>query len=322
MEDGKGIAISIGITALIAGGVCAIVIPVSCQTKKDRDHNNFDWEGIKKSYFCLVKENEKSKYYLLKKDDNGKYEDTISNKDFDINKIMEYHSAEVYFIQNNKIKSEYTRDELNNIIDQFNVGNDNFIYADEGVVYTWKCIQNSYIGLYKNGEENTVCLLRDNDYSYNDLINGNSVNENEIINLRKAEQYFVESGNVKGEYKRTELRNIVSDYNIDDEKNELNEKKIFTWDDIKKSYIGLVDNNGDYTNTLLSDNDGQYKDMLSNKKVDDKSIIECYEAVPYFVQTDNVKVEYTNEELKTIVSKFDVGSKEYTTDNSKIKVKE
>ena len=60
MEEGKDIAISIGITALIVGGVCAIAIPASCQVKKDRDHNNFDWEGIKKSYFCLVKENEKS----------------------------------------------------------------------------------------------------------------------------------------------------------------------------------------------------------------------------------------------------------------------
>ena len=86
-----------------------------------------------------------------------------------------------------------------------------------------------------------------------------------------------------------------------------------TWDDIKKSYVGLVHVDGEYTTSLLKDNNnGLYEDIINNTIINKNDIIEYYSAVPYFVQTDNVKSEYKKEELKDIIKEFKLGSNEYT----------
>lgn len=85
------------------------------------------------------------------------------------------------------------------------------------------------------------------------------------------------------------------------------------WDDIKKSYVGLVHVDGEYTTSLLKDNNnGLYEDIINNTIINKNDIIEYYSAVPYFVQTENIKNSYTKEELKEIIKKFKIGSNEYT----------
>ncbi len=86
-----------------------------------------------------------------------------------------------------------------------------------------------------------------------------------------------------------------------------------TWDDIKKGYVGLVHVDGEYTTSLLKDNNnGLYEDIINNIIINKNDIIEYYSAVPYFAQTENIKNSYTKEELKEIVKEFKIGSNEYT----------
>lgn len=85
------------------------------------------------------------------------------------------------------------------------------------------------------------------------------------------------------------------------------------WDNIKKSYVGLVRVDGEYTTSLLKDNNnGLYEDIINNTIINKNDIIEYYSAVPYFTQTENIKNSYTKEELKEIVKEFKIGSNEYT----------
>ena len=93
-----------------------------------------------------------------------------------------------------------------------------------------------------------------------------------------------------------------------------NEKEnTVTWEEIKNSYVGLVNNDGEYSTNLLKDNNnGLYENIINNSIINKNDIIEYYSAVPYFVQTDNVKSEYKKEELKDIINEFKLGSNEYT----------
>ena len=56
----------------------------------------------------------------------------------------------------------------------------------------------------------------------------------------------------------------------------------------------------------------QYENIINNSIINKNDIIEYYSAIPYFVQTDNVKSEYKKEELKDIINEFKLGSNEYT----------
>lgn len=85
------------------------------------------------------------------------------------------------------------------------------------------------------------------------------------------------------------------------------------WDDVKKCYIALVNEDGIYTTSLLKDNNnGLYEDIINNTIINKNDIIEYYSVVPYFTQTENIKNSYTKEELKEIVKEFKIGSNEYT----------
>ena len=44
---------------------------------------------------------------------------------------------------------------------------------------------------------------------------------------------------------------------------------------------------------LKDNNNGIYEDIINNKIFNKNDIVEYYSAVPYFVQTDNVKSKYT-----------------------------
>lgn len=89
----------------------------------------------------------------------------------------------------------------------------------------------------------------------------------------------------------------------------------------KKSYVGLVNEDGIYTKELLKDNNnGIYEDIINNKIFNKNDIVEYYSAVPYFVQTDNVKSKYTKEELRNIIQEFKIGSQEYKYSDEYVKV--
>ena len=94
-----------------------------------------------------------------------------------------------------------------------------------------------------------------------------------------------------------------------------------TWDDVKNSYVGLVNEDSVYAKKLLKDNNnGIYEDIINNKIFNKNDIVEYYSAVPYFVQTDNVKREYTKEELSEIIKEFKIGSVEYEYSDEYVKV--
>ena len=98
-------------------------------------------------------------------------------------------------------------------------------------------------------------------------------------------------------------------------------KDIVKFDDVKNSYVGLVNEDGIYTKELLKDNNnGIYEDIINNKIFNKNDIVEYYSAVPYFVQTDNVKSEYTKEELSEIIQAFKIGSQEYKYSDEYVKV--
>ena len=85
-----------------------------------------------------------------------------------------------------------------------------------------------------------------------------------------------------------------------------------TWDDIKKSYIALVEEDGVYVKSLLKiKGNGIYENLLYDNVYFGNEILEYHEAVPYFVQTCNVKSSYTKNELKEIIKEFKIGSNEY-----------
>lgn len=86
-----------------------------------------------------------------------------------------------------------------------------------------------------------------------------------------------------------------------------------TWDDIKESYVALVEEDGVYVKSLLKiKGNGIYENLLYDSIYFGDEILEYHEAVPYFVQTDNVKSDYDKEELKNIIKEFKLGSNEYT----------
>ena len=98
-------------------------------------------------------------------------------------------------------------------------------------------------------------------------------------------------------------------------------ENIVNWDDIKNSYVGLINDDGEYSTNLLRDcNNGFYKDIINSDIYNKNDIVECHEAVPYFVQTDNVKSSYTKEELSSIIKKFKIGSDEYEYSEDYVKV--
>ena len=85
-----------------------------------------------------------------------------------------------------------------------------------------------------------------------------------------------------------------------------------TWDDIKESYVALVEEDGVYVKSLLKiKGNGIYENLLYDNVYFGNEILEYHEAVPYFVQTDNVKSSYTKNELKEIIKEFKIGSNEY-----------
>lgn len=95
-----------------------------------------------------------------------------------------------------------------------------------------------------------------------------------------------------------------------------------TWDDINKSYVGLVKYDDDYINCLLkNEKNGLYTDMIDCNIYRKNDILEKYRAVPYFVQTGNVKDKYTKEEVRSIIKSFKIGSKEYRYSNDYVKIK-
>lgn len=322
-NDAAETAGCLGVCAAVVGGI--IFGGALGLSKCSKDNKKFSWDNIKKTSFCLVNEDNDNKLLLVENDDKNGYKDIINEKFIDVNDILEYHNTENYIIKNELIKSEYNKDDLRSILEKIQEENDNYIYSDETVTYTWNCVKNSYVGLVNNNsnnEEKTITLLRSNDDSYDDLINGKSIKENEITNLRKAESYFTSSNNVKDEYSRDDLENIISQIELDgDNLVYSDDNTTFTWDNIKNSYVGLLNNDGEAVKSLLSINNEQYFDMLNNKEIKKEDIVEINSAVPYFVQTDNVKVEYTKKELKTIVSEFKVESVQYTTEDSHVKVK-
>lgn len=104
---------------------------------------------------------------------------------------------------------------------------------------------------------------------------------------------------------------------------DLNYRKenIVYWDDIKNSYVGLVNEDGKYTTNLLKDNNnGLYENIIDNDIYNKNDIVEFYNAVPYFVQTNNVKSSYTKDELKEIIKQFKIGNHEYNYSDDYVKV--
>ncbi len=71
---------------------------------------------------------------------------------------------------------------------------------------------------------------------------------------------------------------------------------------------------------LKDNNNGIYEDIINNKIFNKNDIVEYYSAVPYFVQTDNVKSKYTKEELRNIIQEFKIGSQEYKYSDEYVKV--
>lgn len=87
---------------------------------------------------------------------------------------------------------------------------------------------------------------------------------------------------------------------------------IVTWDDIKKSYVALVEEDGIYIKSLLKiKGNGIYENLIYDNVYFGDEVLEYHEAVPYFSQTDNVKNIYTKSELKEIIKEFKIGSNEY-----------
>ena len=85
-----------------------------------------------------------------------------------------------------------------------------------------------------------------------------------------------------------------------------------TWDDIKGSYVALVEEDGVYVKSLLKiKGNGIYENLLYDNVYFGDEVLEYHEAVPYFVQTDNVKNSYTKSELKEIIEDFKIDSNEY-----------
>ena len=85
-----------------------------------------------------------------------------------------------------------------------------------------------------------------------------------------------------------------------------------TWDDIKKSYVALVEEDGVYVKSLLKiKGNGIYENLLYDNVYFGDEVLEYHEAVPYFVQTDNVKNSYTKSELEEIIKDFKIDSNEY-----------
>ena len=85
-----------------------------------------------------------------------------------------------------------------------------------------------------------------------------------------------------------------------------------TWDDIKKSYVALVEEDGVYVKSLLKiKGNGIYENIIYDNVYFGDEVLEYHEAVPYFVQTDNVKNSYTKSELEEIIKDFKIDSNEY-----------
>ena len=85
-----------------------------------------------------------------------------------------------------------------------------------------------------------------------------------------------------------------------------------TWDDIKGSYVALVEEDGVYVKSLLKiKGNGIYENLLYDNVYFGDEVLEYHEAVPYFVQTDNVKNSYTKSELEEIIKDFKIDSNEY-----------
>ena len=85
-----------------------------------------------------------------------------------------------------------------------------------------------------------------------------------------------------------------------------------TWDDIKKSYVALVEEDGVYVKSLLKiKGNGIYENIIYDNVYFGDEVLEYHEAVPYFVQTDNIKNSYTKSELKEIIKDFKIDSNEY-----------
>ena len=85
-----------------------------------------------------------------------------------------------------------------------------------------------------------------------------------------------------------------------------------TWDDIKKSYVALVEEDGVYIKSLLKiKGNGIYENIIYDNVYFGDEVLEYHEAVPYFVQTDNVKNSYTKSELEEIIKDFKIDSNEY-----------
>ncbi len=94
--------------------------------------------------------------------------------------------------------------------------------------------------------------------------------------------------------------------------NQVNKNATITWDDIKKSYVALVEEDGVYVKSLLKiKGNGIYENLLYDNVYFGNEILEYHEAVPYFVQTENVKSSYTKNELENIIEEFKIGSNEY-----------
>ena len=60
--------------------------------------------------------------------------------------------------------------------------------------------------------------------------------------------------------------------------------------------------------------------VFFTREFNKNDIVEYYSAVPYFVQTDNVKSKYTKEELRNIIQEFKIGSQEYKYSDEYVKV--
>lgn len=94
-----------------------------------------------------------------------------------------------------------------------------------------------------------------------------------------------------------------------------------SWDEIKNSYVGLVEEDGVYEKRLLkTKGNGIYRDLLYDATYFDDEVLEYYDAIPYFVQTDNVKSGYSKEELNKIIQEFKIGSDEYKYSDHYVKV--
>ncbi len=116
------------IYSLMFTGFLTSSLLTGCQSK-DVKNENISWDDVKNSYVCLVNENGKNITELLKDNNNGIYEDIIDNKIFNKNDLVEYYSAIPYFVQTDNVKSEYTKEELKNIIKEFKIGSEEYNYT-------------------------------------------------------------------------------------------------------------------------------------------------------------------------------------------------